>query len=416
MEDETPSGFFPEIVKFLENLPDGVGKTRLCSLLSRGDVADLINLRTAAGSVQGRDIKSFVRLVIQKRTAGRGAGVLPFLRFVIPFLTEERSCHSPRSQRLYAFFLEAWRNLPGIRTWFRQGPSGSLLGDTSVSADFFSGAERSGDLAVPQEQAIAAKELLPLLRASVLPSGERIAVDEPAELHAAALPDDLDSAFPKREGSGVREASKRLAFWYGSFSGGKILSFGSMPVRFCSSEFSQMQSFVRAAGDPADLFIASGILSEIGRNAGDEPVYVTGYGPYGVTAVFAASAVSGESFKGGLRTAVFNSPGLPGSLVSLLSWKSLGAAAAAAENVHSSLDCYQDTGLQIGHRLVLGHCLAGQRSPQEMYTGLQRLLSGGRNAAEALSAAESLLRESLGGKAGEMAGGSLPAQRIPRAP
>lgn len=34
------------------------------------------------------------------------------------------------------FFLEAWRNLPGIRTWFRQGPSGSLLGDTSVSADF----------------------------------------------------------------------------------------------------------------------------------------------------------------------------------------------------------------------------------------------------------------------------------------
>ena len=95
MEDETPSGFFPEIVKFLENLPDGVGKTRLCSLLSRGDVADLINLRTAAGSVQGRDIKSFVRLVIQKRTAGRGAGVLPFLRFVIPFLTEERSCHSP---------------------------------------------------------------------------------------------------------------------------------------------------------------------------------------------------------------------------------------------------------------------------------------------------------------------------------
>jgi hypothetical protein len=177
-----------------------------------------------------------------------------------------------------------------------------------------------------------------------------------------------------------------------------------------------MQSFVRAAGDPADLFIASGILSEIGRNAGDEPVYVTGYGPYGVTAVFAASAVSGESFKGGLRTAVFNSPGLPGSLVSLLSWKSLGAAAAAAENVHSSLDCYQDTGLQIGHRLVLGHCLAGQRSPQEMYTGLQRLLSGGRNAAEALSAAESLLRESLGGKAGEMAGGSLPAQRIPRAP
>lgn len=167
-----------------------------------------------------------------------------------------------------------------------------------------------------------------------------------------------------------------------------------------------MQSFVRAAGDPADLFIASGILSEIGRNAGDEPVYVTGYGPYGVTAVFAASAVSGESFKGGLRTAVFNSPGLPGSLVSLLSWKSLGAAAAAAENVHSSLDCYQDTGLQIGHRLVLGHCLAGQRSPQEMYTGLQRLLSGGRNAAEALSAAESLLRESLGGKAGEMAGGA----------
>lgn len=85
------------------------------------------------------------------------------------------------------FFLEAWRNLPGIRTWFRQGPSGSLLGDTSVSADFFSGAERSGDLAVPQEQAIAAKELLSLLRASVLPSGERIAVDEPAELHAAAL-------------------------------------------------------------------------------------------------------------------------------------------------------------------------------------------------------------------------------------
>ena len=72
MEDETPSGFFPEIVKFLENLPDGVGKTRLCSLLSRGDVADLINLRTAAGSVQGRDINSFVRLVIQKRTAGRG--------------------------------------------------------------------------------------------------------------------------------------------------------------------------------------------------------------------------------------------------------------------------------------------------------------------------------------------------------
>lgn len=196
MEDETPSGFFPEIVKFLENLPDGVGKTRLCSLLSRGDVADLINLRTAAGSVQGRDIKSFVRLVIQKRTAGRGAGVLPFLRFVIPFLTEERSCHSPRSQRLYAF---SWRpgGISRDQDLVQAGPSGSLLGDTSVSADFFSGAERSGDLAVPQEQAIAAKELLSLLRASVLPSGERIAVDEPAELHAAALPDDLRQRFPQ---------------------------------------------------------------------------------------------------------------------------------------------------------------------------------------------------------------------------
>ena len=108
MEDETPSGFFPEIVKFLENLPDGVGKTRLCSLLSRGDVADLINLRTAAGSVQDRDIKSFVRLVIQKRTAGRGAGVLPDGGALVPFTEKpEALCffpgglaESPRDQDL----------------------------------------------------------------------------------------------------------------------------------------------------------------------------------------------------------------------------------------------------------------------------------------------------------------------------
>ena len=69
MEDETASVLFAEIVKFLENLPDGVGQTRLCSLLSRSDLADLIRLRKAAGIVQGRDIRNFVRLVIQKRTA-----------------------------------------------------------------------------------------------------------------------------------------------------------------------------------------------------------------------------------------------------------------------------------------------------------------------------------------------------------
>lgn len=85
------------------------------------------------------------------------------------------------------FFPGGLAESPRDQDLVQAGPSGSLLGDTSVSADFFSGAERSGDLAVPQEQAIAAKELLSLLRASVLPSGERIAVDEPAELHAAAL-------------------------------------------------------------------------------------------------------------------------------------------------------------------------------------------------------------------------------------
>ena len=103
-------------------------------------------------------------------------------------------------------------------------------------------------------------------------------------------------------------------------------------------------------------------------------------------------------------------------MISLLSWKAICAAAASTENVHSSLDCYQDTGLQIGHRLLLGRCMAGQRSPAEMYGSLQELASGSRNAGTARSAAESLLRESLGMKADAIAGGSLPEQRIPRAP
>lgn len=416
MEDETASVLFAEIVKFLENLPDGVGQTRLCSLLSRSDLADLIRLRKAAGIVQGRDIRNFVRLVIQKRTAGRGANVIPFLRFVIPFLTDELSCHSPRSRKLLDLFRESTRNLPGIRSWTEHGPSSSLLGASAVSADFFSGAERSGDIAGPQEQAVDTKALLPLLRASVLPSGERIALDEPGDLHVSSLPEDLDGAFQKREDSGVRDVSRRLSFWYGSFSGGKILSFGSMPVRFCSSEFSQMQSVVQAAGDTADLLIASGILSEICHHAGGETVYVTGYGPYGTIAAFAASSITGGSARGGLRAAVFNAPGLSGSMISLLSWKAICAAAASTENVHSSLDCYQDTGLQIGHRLLLGRCMAGQRSPAEMYGSLQELASGSRNAGTARSAAESLLRESLGMKADAIAGGSLPEQRIPRAP
>ena len=60
MEDETASVLFAEIVKFLENLPDGVGQTRLCSLLSRSDLADLIRLRKAAGIVQVRDIRTVV--------------------------------------------------------------------------------------------------------------------------------------------------------------------------------------------------------------------------------------------------------------------------------------------------------------------------------------------------------------------
>lgn len=416
MEDETPSGLFPEIVRFLENLPDGVGNTRLCTLLSRGDLSDLASLKKAAGSVQGRDVRNFVRLVMQKRTSGRGAGVLPFLRFVMPFLTEARSCHSPRSRRLFDFFRDALRNLPGVRSWLEHGPGSSLLGDASVSADLFAGAERSGDIEVPGEQVAQPRELLALLRAAVLPSGERISVDEPAELHAAALPDDFDAAFPKRENSGVRDVSRSLSFWYGSFPGGRILSFGSVPVRFCSSEFSQMQAIVRAAGDPADLLIASGILAGICRCAGDDPVYVTGYGPYGMIAAFAAAAADCGAFQAGLRTALFNAPGLPGSYISLLSWKRLCGAAAMTENVHSSLDCYQDTGLQIGHRMVLGHCLAGQRHPRELYTGLQLLEKRDRNPSDARSAAESLLRDSLGEKADEMAGGTLPPQRIPRAP
>lgn len=103
-------------------------------------------------------------------------------------------------------------------------------------------------------------------------------MDEPGDLHVSSLPEDLDGAFQKREDSGVRDVSRRLSFWYGSFSGGKILSFGSMPVRFCSSEFSQMQSVVQAAGDTADLLIASGILSEICHHAGGETVYVLATG------------------------------------------------------------------------------------------------------------------------------------------
>ena len=51
-----------------------------------------------------------------------------------------------------------------------------------------------------------------------------------------------------------------------------------------------------------------------------------------------------------------------------------------------------------------------------MYGSLQELASGSRNAGTARSAAESLLRESLGMKADAIAGGSLPEQRIPRAP